>query len=607
MSNQDTTSPEQSKVCFDQGEKLYEQGQFKEAAQAYSFALNLEPSLHVCYLRLGQISVHLGQYSEAITQYKKAIELKPDFVMAHHCLGYALSENHQYYEAIESYQKAINIKPPSASVTYLKLGNLLEKISQFEAAINTYKKAIELEPLASKNYVNLAAALLKINDVKGAISHYQKAIQLDPSYLESYYNLGLILTDQENYEQAGECFLEALKHYPGYHLAYKGIAYLLQKEGIHDPAVIRLCYSGQVPKFILKKFCQSENLSFFQSFDEGEAVKYISLESEYKINFFPPQTIHEAVHKSFPKAKNIQETFVIECKNALAYGDAINSAVITQNGNLLRQASTGNYELVFSAVLNRDPLDVEGKVVFLPTKFGGGNYYHWMFDTISRIDLLQRAGIDLETVDKFVMYTCQSKFQQEIIKSLGVPDKNIIESRYSPLIKAQEIVIPSPSFSYPSQWACDFLRKSILGTEAIKKHPKKRIYISRKMASHRKVVNEEGLIVLLKNNGFESVMLESMSVLEQAQLLSQCETVIAPHGGGLTNLLFCCPGTKVIEIFSKNYINPCYYILSNSCKLKYYYILADEVRNCDSNHQNRSDIWVDLERVHQILSLTNTS
>ena len=68
------------------------------------------------------------------------------------------------------------------------------------------------------------------------------------------------------------------------------------------------------------------------------------------------------------------------------------------------------------------------------------------------------------------------------------------------------------------------------------------------------------------------------SVAEQASVFASSEVIVAPHGSGLTNLLFCRPGSKVIELFSHTYVNPCYWVLSNSVGLDYYCLLGTGLR-----------------------------
>jgi capsular polysaccharide biosynthesis protein len=104
-------------------------------------------------------------------------------------------------------------------------------------------------------------------------------------------------------------------------------------------------------------------------------------------------------------------------------------------------------------------------------------------------------------------------------------------------------------------WTCEFLKQQFLNTEYLKiTSSKKRIYITRKLAKSRRLLNEEEILNFLQLYSFESVISELMSVEEQAVLFSQSEIIISPYRSGLTNLVFCQPGTKVIELFSPNYV-----------------------------------------------------
>ncbi|MGB7058147.1 MAG: hypothetical protein WBD58_10625, partial [Geitlerinemataceae cyanobacterium] len=87
---------------------------------------------------------------------------------------------------------------------------------------------------------------------------------------------------------------------------------------------------------------------------------------------------------------------------------------------------------------------------------------------------------------------------------------------------------------------------------------------------------------------------------------------IAPHGSGLTNLAFCQPGTKVIEIFSPNYVYHCYWLVSNSIDLEYYYLLGETLPGFylqklvypDERHE---DIFVEIGKLRQILEFAKIS
>ncbi len=77
---------------------------------------------------------------------------------------------------------------------------------------------------------------------------------------------------------------------------------------------------------------------------------------------------------------------------------------------------------------------------------------------------------------------------------------------------------------------------------------RRRVYLSRAQATRRHLVNESELLPVMESFGVEPVMLETHSIPEQVALFRQAEWVVAPHGAGLTNLLFAPPQTRVLEI-----------------------------------------------------------
>ena len=51
--------------------------------------------------------------------------------------------------------------------------------------------------------------------------------------------------------------------------------------------------------------------------------------------------------------------------------------------------------------------------------------------------------------------------------------------------------------------------------------------------------------------------------------------IVGAHGAALTNLVFCRPGTRVIELFSPRYVNPCYRDLCVAAGLSYAAVIGD--------------------------------
>ena len=66
---------------------------------------------------------------------------------------------------------------------------------------------------------------------------------------------------------------------------------------------------------------------------------------------------------------------------------------------------------------------------------------------------------------------------------------------------------------------------------------------------------------------FEEILPEQLSVQEQAELFASASAVVGPHGAGLTNIVFCKPQTKVIELFAPSYRHSAYWMLANQSNL----------------------------------------
>lgn len=223
-----------------------------------------------------------------------------------------------------------------------------------------------------------------------------------------------------------------------------------------------------------------------------------------------------------------------------------------------------------------------------------GHYYygHWMLDTLPRLALLEKSGV---AWDKLIAPQA-TRFQRDTLRLLGVDPERIIADR-GLHIDAARLVIPTlPGLpGNPPSWACDFLRSRFLPLAPPSTRSDRKIYISREKAKTRHVLNERELVQALEARGFERVLLEDLPFLEQVRLLNESSVVISPHSTGLTNLVFCRPGTSVIEIFSPRYVTVCWWSLANQVGLNYGYALG--LGKGGGAFRVHEDIVVDVPKV----------
>jgi capsular polysaccharide biosynthesis protein len=198
-------------------------------------------------------------------------------------------------------------------------------------------------------------------------------------------------------------------------------------------------------------------------------------------------------------------------------------------------------------------------------------------------------------------------FQLETLAALGIDEKKVIFGTPGEYIVADCLIVPSiPQREVRfSQAAIHFLRRNLLKTpKQSSSLTKTRLYISRKKANVRRIVNEDEIIQALLPYGFQPVCLEDLSVQAQAELFHRAEIIIGPHGAGLTNLIFCSPQAHIIEIFNYLGFSEPYRSLSAKLRLYHHSLLTSE-SSLNVEQKEAFDIFVaksDLfELLHSIL------
>jgi capsular polysaccharide biosynthesis protein len=183
----------------------------------------------------------------------------------------------------------------------------------------------------------------------------------------------------------------------------------------------------------------------------------------------------------------------------------------------------------------------------------------------------------------------------EMIAILGLTGK--IRFEPSEPITYARLTVPSYCASgdgYIPSDLVNFLRNNLARNVPLERD-KRKLFISRKNAGWRRILNEPNVESLLKKANFKTLRLEEMSVKEQITEFTNASIVIAPHGAGLTNLIYSQEGTKVLEFFSESYVNKCYVELAGESMLDYYYAVFK------APEQSPKDMFLDLALLEQFL------
>ncbi len=290
--------------------------------------------------------------------------------------------------------------------------------------------------------------------------------------------------------------------------------------------------------------------------ENNESIQYISC--------FPAQPFEYAQlpltndHYLHPYQGVFDKTFILRISNGWVFG---HEGWVLLNGATIHELIWQNVFLstdLYNAVQEKDPLVINGRVAVIGQS-GYGYYYHWMVEVLGRLALLEMHGIEYD----FLYVPQQTQFMKESLELWGIDACKIISASNDQRVIAHELIVPSlvskaqvngcPRLvHYVPEYIVNYIRKKLLEGAQKRSHTceyNKKIFISRKDAASRKIINEDDIFPLFHAAGFTRYYLTQMSLAEQVQLFKNAEIIVGPIGSGLTNIIFCNPGVKIIELY----------------------------------------------------------
>lgn len=309
--------------------------------------------------------------------------------------------------------------------------------------------------------------------------------------------------------------------------------------------------------------------------------------------------------------------FVLEMPNGRAVADLLGRhiAYVSADNRLIGELSfQWENGKMLPAEKNRilrqayfdEPVFYHGNVFSLLSGAAGAfNYFHWFIDTFPKLCLAKKAGL-LESIDWLLVPSFRHPFQKEYLALLGIHESRIIRGDEKRHIGAEKLIVPSHtrgSAAHIPEWIPRFYREEILPKVKVNSQAKRRIYISRNDSDKRRTLNEEQLIPILEKYGFEIHQLNNKSTEEQIKLFASAAFIVSPHGAGLSNLVYCSPGSRVIEFFPGGYVKATYYDLSKKCGLKYRHLIFDKDKEASNAVEGQKiHITADVGRIEHAIA-----
>jgi tetratricopeptide (TPR) repeat protein/capsular polysaccharide biosynthesis protein len=589
----------------------------------------VQQQLAQTYLHLANVLMQYGgikQYQQAEIYYQKALQICPQDLEIYLRLGACLSQQQRWNAASLLYHLALTLHPNTPQI-YQKLGQLLEQQQRWVEAISYYRQALQANrfhpqprPIDQRaSHCRAARFDQEVDTVeRSEFSGFCASTQDWVMQNRSGQYIGLMFDDHHDLVPEQGLWVETTSgHFPQEHASPSTflmstntdqlscrIASNTNSSESHRP---HSACDGLNCNRCLKRVVQQ-----FHPFHLGNGV-YIC----------QPET-SQSTFRPFVALLPHAQAWMIPCKTDWMITHAV--TVLSSDQSILADVSReypgqlpgcSQSEAERFTQIQQIWQDTHTHVELIPGRvaalagLSGHNYFHWMVDILPRFAVLQHSGIDLANIDWFWINAPQQPFQQETLHHLGIPSAKILSGDQHPQIEAEQLIVPSfaGNLGWIEPWALKFLRQQFLQLgSAQPQHPHhERIYISRANAHHRRVLNEPAVLEKLRAVGFVSVELETLTLAEQIALFRHAKVVIAPHGGGLTNLLFCSPGTQVVELVTPQYTRHYYWVISQQLGLRHFFLVGSElacapIQRLMYPSPLMEDIWVNLTALNAVLN-----
>jgi len=334
-----------------------------------------------------------------------------------------------------------------------------------------------------------------------------------------------------------------------------------------------------------------------------------------------PKSVQKEVHARF---KEVQQTDIAGAdvtvlRNASIWGGAGMTVVYNHRGELLVEASPDALFLKSRGLIphaaytsihpgsNRVVGTIADITMYQCQYWKQISYGHWVVDLLPRLSLLEEANVNLHEIDVFLLPslehtdTCDvPDFVKSLFLERGIEGTKLVPLKPGHRWYADYLYIPSRLLNRQGigPWIIDAIRRHPIGPANPVKRD--RIYYARTGGkSGRAIQNEEEVRETLRKAGYIVIDSSQYTIPEQRRLIHDADFLIVPNGSGLMNLPYCKPGTSVLHLHSRSYVNPTYRVLSHYADLDHWVLAGDPVNRVNNNSPVTQNYRIDPELLRQ--------
>ena len=196
---------------FVKGKRLYSEGDYKGAAEAYKHSVTSDPKFARGYVELGSAYYGMLDYAKAEQAFAKAVSVEEDSC-AQCGLGMVYHAQDRNREAEAALDRAITLNPAD-ECGFHELGRLYYDEKRYEEAIQAFLTETTLRPRAV-TYHFIGNAYRYTDKFEEAVKAYREALRVDPNYTTVFVDLGHTFNGLGRHAEAIEAYRQEIKANP---------------------------------------------------------------------------------------------------------------------------------------------------------------------------------------------------------------------------------------------------------------------------------------------------------------------------------------------------------------------------------------------------------
>lgn len=302
---------------------------------------------------------------------------------------------------------------------------------------------------------------------------------------------------------------------------------------------------------------------------------------------------------------------LIEIDEALVFGQG---SVILPDGRLLHESARefinagqvpdGAVATGQGAVLPQRPIRrLPGRTLLVKRPWYR-NYGHWLVDLMPIMPLIARHGI---TPDAIIIGDMPAGTLGTLMATTAtrfLPGSQLVAMRDDEQLRCETLLYVTPThippiFKHPLAMQLVADAAWAMGDDV--EAPARKLYVSRQRSPERRIANAEAVEEVLGVAGFETVFPEEMSFSEQVAMFSGASAVVGVKGAGLTNVVFCRPGTELLVLSPYDFPDAFFWDLVTPRGVNYAEIFSQQLSAPDAG-PSRSDFGVDVPCLQRYLA-----